>query len=59
MKKYPKAKEKLWKLKYSTMQKYSLQKILLKNQNPSRYYNFMTNLKFQYKPKHHISKIFI
>jgi hypothetical protein len=40
-KKYLKAKEKLWKLKYFTMQKYiNLQKNPLKrNQNPSRYYN--------------------
>jgi hypothetical protein len=28
IKKYLKAKEELWKLKYSTMQKYNLQKIL-------------------------------
>jgi hypothetical protein len=39
-KKYLKAKEELWKLKYFSMQKYNLQKILFKkNQNPSRYYN--------------------
>jgi hypothetical protein len=30
IKKYLKAKEELWKLKYFTMQKYDLQKILLK-----------------------------
>jgi hypothetical protein len=30
IKKYLKAKEKLWKLKYFTMQKYNLQKILYK-----------------------------
>jgi hypothetical protein len=37
-KKYLKAKEELWKLKYFTMQKYNLQKSPLKrNQNPSRY----------------------
>jgi hypothetical protein len=28
IKKYPKAKEELWKLKYFNMQKYNLQKIL-------------------------------
>jgi hypothetical protein len=35
------------------MQKYNLQKILFKKeiQNPSRYYNSITNLKFQHKPK--------
>jgi hypothetical protein len=35
------------------------QKISERNQNPSRYYNFVTNLKFQQKPKYHISKILI
>jgi hypothetical protein len=29
------------------------------NQNPSRYYNSITNLKFQHKPKYHVSKILI
>ncbi len=28
-----------------------------RNQNPSTYYNSMTNLNFQYKPKYHLSKI--
>ncbi len=28
-----------------------------RNQNPSRYYNSITNLKFQHKPKYHLSKI--
>jgi hypothetical protein len=33
-------------------------KILLKNQNPSRHYNsIITSLKFQHKPKYHLSKI--
>jgi hypothetical protein len=30
-----------------------------KNQNPSRFYNFVTNLKFQHKPKYHLLKILI
>jgi hypothetical protein len=30
-----------------------------RNQNPSRYYNSITNLQFEHKPKYHISKIFI
>jgi len=30
-----------------------------RNQNPSRYYNSTTNLKFQLKPKYHLSKILI
>jgi hypothetical protein len=40
IKKYLKAKEDLWKLKYFTMQKYNVQKKSCKrNQNPSTYYN--------------------
>jgi hypothetical protein len=59
-KKYLKAKEKLWKLECFTMQKYNLQKVIFKKkQNPSRFYNFVTNLKFQHKPKYHLSKILI
>jgi hypothetical protein len=60
-KKYLKAKEEeLWKLKYFTMQEYNLKKKSSKrNQNPSRYYNSITNLKFQHKPKYHLSKILI
>jgi hypothetical protein len=30
-----------------------------RNQNPSRYYDSITNLKFQHKPKYHLSKILI
>jgi len=38
----------------------NLQKNPLKeNQNPSRYHNSVTNLKFQHKPKYHLSKILI
>jgi len=58
---YLRAKEELWKLKYFTMQKYNLlQKNPLKETKilPT-YYNSMTNLQFQYKPKYHISKILI
>jgi hypothetical protein len=36
-----------------------LKKSSKRNQNPSRYYNFITNLKFQDKPKYHLSKILI
>jgi hypothetical protein len=32
-------------------------KSLKKIQNPSRYYNSITNLEFQHKPKYHVSKI--
>ncbi len=45
-KKYLKAKEELWKLKYFTMQKYNLKKSSKRNQNPSIYYNCRTYLKF-------------
>jgi hypothetical protein len=30
-----------------------------RNQNPSRYYNSITNFKFEQKPKYHLSKIVI
>jgi hypothetical protein len=30
-----------------------------RNQNPSKYHNSITNLKFQHKPKYHLSKILI
>jgi hypothetical protein len=30
-----------------------------RNQNPSRYYNSVTNLQFQHKPKYHLSKFLI
>jgi hypothetical protein len=46
---------------YFTMQKYNLQnkKSSKRNQNPSKYYNSITNLKFQHKPKYHLSKFII
>jgi hypothetical protein len=34
----------------------SFKKSSKRNQNPSRYYNSITNLKFQHKPKYHLSK---
>jgi len=47
IKKYFNTKEELWKFKYFTMQKYNRQKNPSKrNQNPSRYHNSITNLKF-------------
>jgi hypothetical protein len=34
--------------------------VFKKNQNPSRYYNSkITNLKFQHKPKYHLSKTLV
>jgi predicted translin family RNA/ssDNA-binding protein len=60
IKKYLKAIEELWKFKYFTMQKHNLQKkTSTRNQNPSRYHNSITNLKFQHKPKYHLSKILL
>jgi hypothetical protein len=42
------------------MKKTNKQSEGIKNQNPSRYYyNSITNLKFQHKPKYHLSKILI
>jgi hypothetical protein len=37
--------------------KYSSKKPSKRNQNPSKYHNSITNLKFQHKPKYHLSKI--
>jgi len=51
-------KEELWKLKlYFTMQKYNLQKKLLKATKILQ--DIITSLKFQHKPKYHLSKILI
>jgi hypothetical protein len=46
IKRYLKAKEELWKLKYFTMQKNNLQKSSKKSQNPLRYCYSISNLKF-------------
>jgi hypothetical protein len=44
----------------SPCKKYNLPKKSSKrNQNPSRYYNSITNLKFRHKPKYDLSKILI
>jgi len=62
IKKYLQTKEELWKLKYFTMpKKFIFKKSFKRNQNPSRYYynSIITNLKFQHKPKYHLSKILI
>jgi hypothetical protein len=54
IKKYLKAKGELWKLKNIIFKKSSK-----RNQNPSRYYNSITDFKFQHKPKYYLSKILI
>jgi hypothetical protein len=60
LKKYLKAKEELWKLKYFHHAKIIIfKKSSKRNQNPSIYYNSITNLKFQYEPEYHLSKILI
>jgi hypothetical protein len=56
--------EELWKLNYISPCKNIIifKKSSKRNQNPSTYYyyNSITNLKFQHKPKyHHLSKILI
>jgi hypothetical protein len=44
----------------SNMQNCNFQRNPLKEtQNPSGYYNLITNLKFQHQPKYHLSKILI
>jgi len=53
--KYLKAKQDLWKFKYFTMQNIIYKKSSTRNQNAFRYYNSVTNLKFQHKPKYHLS----
>jgi hypothetical protein len=52
---YSKAKQNLWKLKYFTMQDVIYKKSSTRNQHAFRYYNSVTNLKFQQKPKYHLS----
>jgi hypothetical protein len=44
---------------FSPCQNIVFKKSSKKSQNPSRYYNSITNLKFQQKPKYHLSKILI
>jgi len=43
----------------SPCKNYNLRKSSKRNKNPSRYYYSITNLKFEHKPKYHLSKIFI
>jgi len=45
--------------KFSPCKNIIFKKSSKRNQNPSRYYTFITNLKFQNKPKYHLSKILI
>ncbi len=51
--KYLKGKEELWKFKCITMQRYNLEEILqMKPKSFKILYLYITNLKFQHKPKY-------
>jgi hypothetical protein len=56
IKKYLKAKERrIMETQIFHHAKIVYKKSSKRNQNPSRYYNSRTNLKFQHKPKYHLS----
>jgi hypothetical protein len=57
--KYFKAKKNNGNSNISPCKNIVFKKSSKRNQNPSRYYNSITNLKFQLKPKYHLSKILI
>jgi hypothetical protein len=60
IKKYLKAKEESWKLKYFTIRKYYSSKNPLEETEINQDIiigNSITNLKFQHKPKYNLSKI--
>jgi hypothetical protein len=60
IKKYLKGKKKNYgNSNISPFKNIIFKKSFKRNQNPSRYYNSITNLKFQHKPKYHVSKILI
>jgi hypothetical protein len=60
MKKYLNAKKKNYEnSNISPCKNIIFQKSSKRNQNPSKYYNSVTNLEFQHKPKYHLSKILI
>jgi hypothetical protein len=54
-----KKKENYGNLNISPCKNIIFQKFSKRNQNPSRYYNSRTNLKFQHKQKSHLLKILI
>jgi hypothetical protein len=54
-----KAKEGLWNLSTPALKNVILQKSSKRNQNHSIYHNSRNNMKFEHKPKYHLSmKIF-
>jgi hypothetical protein len=56
IKKHLNAKEELLNSNISPCKNIIFKKSSIRNQSPSRYYNY---LKFQYKPRYHLSKILI
>jgi hypothetical protein len=59
-KKYLKTKEELYGNSNTSPCKNTIfKKSSKRNQNPSRYYNSLTNLKFEHKPKYHLSEMLI
>jgi hypothetical protein len=60
IKKYLKAKQRIMETQILHHAKISSSnKSSERNQDPSTYYNSITNLKFQHKPKYHLSKLLI
>jgi hypothetical protein len=59
-KKYLKTKRSIMETQiFSPWKNMIFKKSSKRNQNPSRYYNSLTNLKFQHKPKYHLSEMLI
>jgi hypothetical protein len=54
-----KAKEELGNSNISPCKNIIFKNSSKRNQNPSRYYNSITNFKLQHKPKYHLSKILL
>jgi hypothetical protein len=59
IKKYLMAKEELGNSNISPYKNVTFKLFSKRIQNPSSYYNSITNLKFQHKPKYHLSKTLI
>jgi hypothetical protein len=52
-------KKNYWNSIISLCKDIILKKSFKRNQNPSKYYNSITTLKYQHKPKYHLSKVLI
>jgi hypothetical protein len=57
MKKYFNAKRRIMETQILPCKNIIFKKSSKRNQNPSKYYNSVNNLKFKHKPKYHLSKI--